>query len=86
MGHSTTLEWSASNAQSCTASGGWSGNQPIKGTLSTEPLTSNTSYTLTCTGAGGSASQSAAVVVTNPAPTLTLSAAPTTVTSGAISN
>src|SRR5208283_1967833 len=71
----------------CTASGGWSGIQPIKGTLSTEPLTSNTSYTLTCTGAGGSASQSAEVAVAVPTmPTVTLTAAPTTVTSGNTSN
>ena len=82
MGQSTTLEWSASNAQSCTASGGWSGNQPINGSLSTEPLTATTRYTLTCSGAGGSASQSAEVVVTNPAPVVALSASPTTVTSG----
>ena len=86
MGQSTTLEWSASNAQSCTASGGWSGSQPTSGTRSTGPLTATTTYTLTCTGAGGSGSQSAEVVVTNPAPTVTLAAMPTTVTSGAISN
>src|SRR5271166_4568923 len=85
MGHTTTLKWNASNAQSCTASGGWSGTQPTSGTLSTDPLTATTSYTLTCTGAGGSVAQSAQVVVTQPAPSVSLAASPTTISSGASS-
>ncbi len=79
MGQSATLKWSASKAQSCAASGGWSGVQPTSGNLSTAPLTANTSYTLTCTGSGGAAAQSAQVVVKHPAPVVKLAASPTTV-------
>src|SRR5579862_4305633 len=77
MGQSATLTWSASQAQTCTASGGWSGTQPTTGRLSTAPLTANTSYTLTCTGTGGAAAQSKQVVVTHPAPVIKLAASPT---------
>ncbi len=86
MGHTTTLKWNATFAQSCTASGGWSGTQPISGTLSTSPLTATTSYTLTCTGAGGSTAQSAEVIVTQAAPSISLVASPTTLSSGGSSN
>ena len=79
MGQSATLTWSASDAQSCTASGGWSGVQPTTGRLSTAPLTASTSYTLTCMGSGGSAAQSQQVVVTHPAPVIKLAASPTTI-------
>jgi hypothetical protein len=84
-GESVTLMWNASNAQSCSASGGWSGSRPTSGTLSTAPLAATTSYTLNCTGSGGSASQSAEVQVTQPAPTISLSASPTTIGTGASS-
>ena len=84
-GSSSTLSWSATNATSCTASGGWSGSEAISGSQSTGALKANTTYTLTCTGAGGSAAQSATVTVTSPAPTVTLSASPSTVTSGSAS-
>src|ERR1700722_9185887 len=84
MGTPATLQWNASNAQSCVASGGWSGTQPTSGTASTDPLTANTSYTLTCTGPGGSAAQSAEVVVTTQNPTVTLTASPTTVAAGSM--
>jgi hypothetical protein len=64
-GGSSTLSWSSTNATSCTASGGWSGTKSTNGSQSVSP-TSNTTYTLTCTGAGGSASNSATVTVTQP--------------------
>src|SRR5216684_2360918 len=81
MGQSATLTWSVSGAQSCTASGGWSGTKPTSGKLSTTPLASSTSYTLTCAGSGGSAVLSKQVVVTQPAPIVTLVASPTTISS-----
>lgn len=83
MGHSTTLNWNATGAQSCTASGGWSGSKAASGSQSTGALTSNQTYTLTCGGAGGSAAQSATVSVTTPAAAVTLTASPSTVKSGA---
>jgi len=54
VGQSTMLTWGATNATSCTASGAWSGTQATSGTLSETPAQSGAStYTLTCTGAGG---------------------------------
>src|SRR5258706_414342 len=87
VGRAVTLNWRAADAQNCTASGGWSGTQPTSGSQTTSPLTNTTKYTLTCTGAGGSASQSATVTVssapvTSPPPSVSLSASPTSVASG----
>lgn len=47
QGQSTTLEWSAINALSCIASGGWSGSKP---TIGAEPVspTQVTMYALNC--------------------------------------
>ena len=78
----STLTWSSTNATSCTASGGWSGTKAINGSQSTGALSQNTTFTLTCTGAGGSATQSATVTVaTTLAPTVTISANPSSVQS-----
>ncbi|HXJ44387.1 MAG TPA: hypothetical protein VNH18_34185, partial [Bryobacteraceae bacterium] len=85
MGTPATLQWSAKYAETCTASGGWSGTQPTSGTVTTDPLMADTSYTLTCSGVGGSSSQSAEVVVTTPAPTVTLTASPAAVANGGMS-
>jgi hypothetical protein len=63
-GGSANLNWSSSNATSCTASGAWSGTRPTSGTASTGALTntSNT-FTLTCSGPGGSTNRSVSVTV-----------------------
>ena len=84
-GSSATLTWSTTHATTCTASDGWSRNKPISGTQSTGPLTANTIYSLTCTGPGGSAAQSATVTVSTPSPAVTMNANPSTVSSGASS-
>ncbi len=69
-GGSSTLTWVSNNATACTASGGWSGSKAISGSQSSGALTASTTYTLTCTGSRcGSATQSATVSVTAPAPT-----------------
>jgi hypothetical protein len=81
-GGSAMLSWSSTNASSCTASGGWSGSEPTSGNASTGALTASTSYTLTCNGPGGNASQSVTVSVSTPAPSVSLSASPATVSSG----
>ena len=60
---SATISWTSSNASSCTVSPpglGWSGTF---GAHSTGNLTSSKTYTLTCTGPGGSASDSVTVNV-----------------------
>jgi hypothetical protein len=62
-GGSSMLVWSANGATSCTASGGWSGTQPMSGSQSTGALAASATYSLSCTGSGGSASQSATVIV-----------------------
>jgi hypothetical protein len=58
------LTWVSTNATACTASGGWTGSLATSGTKSTGALSASTTYTLSCTGAGGSATQSATVTVT----------------------
>jgi hypothetical protein len=66
-GDSTVLTWSSTDATSCTASGAWSGSKSLSGSASTGNLTSaSNTFTLTCNGDGGSASQSATVTVSDP--------------------
>ncbi|MDO8600019.1 MAG: hypothetical protein Q7R73_00150 [bacterium] len=85
-GGSSTLSWTVSNASSCTASGGWTGaKNAVAGThtQSTGPLTATTGFTITCTNATGSAqAQASATVTVLGAPTVTLSANPTSIASG----
>ena len=57
----STLTWSSTGATSCTASGGWSGSRTNSGSAVTAALTAQTSFTLACTGAGGTTSASAVV-------------------------
>lgn len=62
---STELKWSSTHAQSCEATGSWSGSEAIKGGHFETPAgTGSFTYTLTCTGIGGTASASAMVTVT----------------------
>ena len=69
-GLSSTLTWSSANATACSGTGkGFSPSGP-SGSIAVSPKTATT-YGITCTGAGGSASQSATVAVTA-APTLTV--------------
>ncbi len=56
-----TLSWNSINADSCSASGGWSGAKASNGSELVGPIASTIRFTLTCTGAGGS--DSADVVV-----------------------
>ena len=77
-GSTSQLTWTANDASSCTASGGWSGPQPLSGTASTGALTAATTFTLSCSGSGGTAQASVTVTV----PQLTFSAAPQFVRTG----
>jgi endoglucanase len=97
-GKTTVLIWSSTNATSCTASGNWSGSERTSGTKSELlPTAGKYTYMLTCSGIGGSASASATVTATAPsnsdhrripslisttAPTVTISASPSSVTAG----
>ncbi len=82
---SATLTWSTTSATGCTASGGWSGTKSTSGTEVISNITASSTFTLSCSGAGGSGSQSVSVAVVSPAPTLTFSASPASVVSGASS-
>jgi hypothetical protein len=85
QGQSTTLSWTSSDASSCTASGAWSGSVVTNGSATVEPTVTST-YTMTCNGAGGTASASATVTVNEtPAvlqPTVNLTASPSSVARG----
>jgi hypothetical protein len=52
-GDTSTLTWSSSFATSCTATGAWTGTEPTSGTFTTAGITVDTTFNLTCTGAGG---------------------------------
>jgi len=84
-GGTSTLTWSSTNATSCTATGGWSGTKGPSGTLGTATLAATTSYSLTCSGIGGTSNVVTATVSVVPAPTVTLVANPTSVASGGVS-
>jgi uncharacterized repeat protein (TIGR01451 family) len=59
---SVTLSWTSSNANYCVASGAWSGTKGTSGSEITENLISGPkTYTLTCYGPGGSASDSVTI-------------------------
>ncbi len=62
-GGTTTLTWSSTNADSCQASGGWSGAMLVSGSETSGPLTASTTFTLDCTGRGGTASASVTVAL-----------------------
>jgi hypothetical protein len=67
LGTSATVTWSSTGASSCVASDAWSGAQATAGSSVQTPAASGTSkFTLTCTGAGGSAKASADLIVPIP--------------------
>ena len=58
-----TLTWSSTNANSCTASGAWSGAKGTNGSQSVSvPQAGTNTYSLSCSNATGSASNSASVL------------------------
>ncbi|TNF89155.1 MAG: hypothetical protein EP301_03565 [Gammaproteobacteria bacterium] len=65
-GDNVTLSWSATNASSCTATGNWTGSRSASGTSTVGPLTSTSTYGLSCSGDGGSATDEVTVNVTPP--------------------
>ncbi|MCA9364377.1 MAG: hypothetical protein KC736_00590, partial [Candidatus Moranbacteria bacterium] len=60
---SSTLSWSSTNTTSCTAFSGWTGSKATSGSESTGNLTTSQTYTLSCTGPGGSITRSVEVNV-----------------------
>ena len=87
-GGSSTITWSSTNAATCVASGGWTGSKATSGTGSTGALSAGTLFSLTCTATNGQTGYGAVTVdvsATAPMPTVTLTANPTSVTSGSSS-
>ena len=80
-GSSTVLTWSTTNANTCIATGGWSGSKVLASNQSVSPTT-NTTYTLSCVGSGGTTSVSQTVTVNQPLPVITISASPVFIPSG----
>lgn len=67
----TILQWTSTNATACTASGNWSGSKPVNSGLpwpTTGSLNGPASYyyALTCTGPGGSVTDSFTIYVAAP--------------------
>ena len=65
-GSTVVLNWDSTGTSACQASGGWSGPWPAAGSNTVGPLTANTTYTQTCTGAGGSIARSVTITVAPP--------------------
>ncbi len=62
----TTLQWSVTNADLCTASGDWNGKKAASSNQNTEivgPLTQTSIYNLECNGPGGDTIKSVTVTV-----------------------
>jgi len=72
VGQSATLTWSATNADTCTASAmpastDWSGNKPSSGSLMVTPPSANSySYTLACTNSDSQAMETQVLTVLTP--------------------
>ncbi|HSW92443.1 MAG TPA: DUF4038 domain-containing protein [Patescibacteria group bacterium] len=75
-GGSSTLDWTSTDATGCTASGSWSGAKAVSGSQVVSGLVTPSTYTLTCSGAGGQATTSATVTPDpdTTAPTVSLTA------------
>jgi hypothetical protein len=81
-GGSSTLSWNSTNAETVSIDNGI-GTVDLNGTQSVSP-SATTTYTITATGTGGTATDTVTVEIagTVPAPTVTISADPTSVTAG----
>jgi len=77
MNGSTTINWSSRRASDCTASGDWSGSKATSGSQTIGALKADSTFTLSCSGAGGSINESISITVAASAtPSVTLSASP----------
>lgn len=59
----SVIQWSVTDATSCTASGAWSGSKALSGSESTGPLQASTTYTLECSNEDKSTTKSITVNV-----------------------
>ncbi len=63
----TDLSWSATAADQCEAGGGWAGSKALTGTETVGPIASDTSFSLSCNGVGGTTLEIVSVQVANEA-------------------
>jgi len=63
VGGSTRLDWTSGGATGCSASGSWSGSKPTSGSSIVGPISTDSTFSLTCSGAGGNALATAAASV-----------------------
>ena len=66
QGGSVTLTWSSTNTSTCTASGAWSGSRAAAGSELVGPMDAASTFTLSCSGAGGNIVQMLTVSVMAP--------------------
>ena len=81
-GQSSTLSWSSTNATSCTSAGGFSTGGATSGSATVSPPTTS-SYQIYCDNASGRTYSNIATVTVSPPPTVSISASPSRVLSGA---
>ncbi len=65
IGQPATLTWSATNATTCVASGAWASSRATSGSITVTPAVAKTTYTLSCAGAGGSATGAVLLAATD---------------------
>jgi len=66
LGQATTLSWSSTNSDVCTASGDWSGRRPASGIEDVIPSAAGSvSYALTCSNTGTATAVATATVAVN---------------------
>ncbi len=65
-GGSVTLSWTAAGADSCSASGGWSGQLDTSGSQVVGPVSAGTTYSLNCSGPGGTSLEMISVAAVGP--------------------
>lgn len=53
VGGTTRIDWAATNATACTASGAWTGAKATSGNETTAALSTQSTFNLECTGPGG---------------------------------
>lgn len=63
----TDLSWSTTAADQCEAGGGWAGPRSLVGTETVGPITSDTTFSLSCNGVGGTTLEIVSVQVANEA-------------------
>jgi hypothetical protein len=61
LGGTVMFTWSTQNAASCVASNAWTGSRPVSGTEQSPAINASSTFALTCTGTGGSATASLTV-------------------------